>query len=558
LRSIPNLRAALRASYPSLEANLRQHRAITRLSLAGLALAVALGVSLQDAAAGPVPTRTAPLSILPADVGTGILTTHPVTFAFDEPMDTASVEANLALTPQTGVRLYWSSDHTRLVLRPMPRWRTDARYVIAVDGAARTASGTTLNGQRQASFTTQTAPTVADFRVHLVQARSALGVDRAQSGITLARSIPFGEENSDLGHAPLIDAPEDTAEDASSATGIRIAFSAAMDRADVESRFHIQPSVRGRFSWNANQLIFTPRQRLEAGTRYAVSVLGAHDEQGNRLRGDVSFSFTTRSDAELVRFTPDRHATGVTARRVMIRFSEPMDVQRTEAALRVTDIDSGARLHGKFRWNDSHTRLAFVFNRALPRGHTIEVALTRSARDMDANRLSISWRFETKAPPAQPAPTTTTAPAGPPPPSGGPNAPADTLEYALWLINQSRADYGFGPLRLDAAISQVAADHAWDQIRYSYFSHTGRDGSRVSDRLRRAGIGFSWSGENMCYYNGLGLRAMLDWCHRTFMSEPYPGFANHIGNILSGHFTRVGVGIAQSGSKVIIVWDFAG
>jgi uncharacterized protein YkwD len=42
------------------------------------------------------------------------------------------------------------------------------------------------------------------------------------------------------------------------------------------------------------------------------------------------------------------------------------------------------------------------------------------------------------------------------------------------------------------------------------------------------------------------------------MSEPYPGYPNHIGNILSSHYNRVGVGIAQSGSKVIIVWDFAG
>ncbi|HET7602841.1 MAG TPA: CAP domain-containing protein, partial [Gemmatimonadales bacterium] len=195
----------------------------------------------------------------------------------------------------------------------------------------------------------------------------------------------------------------------------------------------------------------------------------------------------------------------------------------------------------------------------LPRGHTIQVELKRSARDMDGNRLSIRWRFETKAPRVAPAAAGTSAPpSGPAPRTGGSNAPAGTLEYALWLINQSRADYGFGPLRLDSAISQVAADHAWDQIRYNYFSHTGRDGSRVSDRLRRAGISFGWSGENMCYYNGMGVRAMLDWCHRTFMSEPYPGVANHIGNILSGHYTRVGVGIAQSGGKVIIVWDFAG
>jgi hypothetical protein len=48
----------------------------------------------------------------------------------------------------------------------------------------------------------------------------------------------------------------------------------------------------------------------------------------------------------------------------------------------------------------------------------------------------------------------------------------------------------------------------------------------------------------------------LNWCQSEFMSEPYPGYANHIGNILSTHYTRVGIGIAIQGSKVIIVWDF--
>jgi uncharacterized protein YkwD len=78
--------------------------------------------------------------------------------------------------------------------------------------------------------------------------------------------------------------------------------------------------------------------------------------------------------------------------------------------------------------------------------------------------------------------------------------------------------------------------------------------------LRAAGIVFGWSGENLCMNNGTGRTTtqMLNWCHAEFMGEPYPGYANHIGNILGTHYTRVGVGIATSGSKMIIVWDFAG
>ena len=40
------------------------------------------------------------------------------------------------------------------------------------------------------------------------------------------------------------------------------------------------------------------------------------------------------------------------------------------------------------------------------------------------------------------------------------------------------------------------------------------------------------------------------------MAEPYPGQWNHIGNILSPSAHRMGVGIAQVGSKIVIVWDF--
>ena len=41
------------------------------------------------------------------------------------------------------------------------------------------------------------------------------------------------------------------------------------------------------------------------------------------------------------------------------------------------------------------------------------------------------------------------------------------------------------------------------------------------------------------------------------MSEPWPGYPNHIGNILGTRYTRVGIGVADNGSRVVIVWDFA-
>jgi uncharacterized protein YkwD len=530
---------------------MQEHRAITRLSLASLALAVALGVSLQSATAGPAPAAGSPASLLPENVGVGVLTTDSVSVTFAEPMDAASVLANLNISPASDARGRWSADRRTLTLMPAPRWQTDARYVVTVGAAASRDDGSLLGQARAVSFTTQTAPTVANFQVRLL---SHTATTRTSPDSVVGTTPYSTGEFVRLGNQPLVDAPEDTLSDAASETGIRITFAGVMDRADVESRFTIVPGVKGSFSWQRNDLIFTPRDVLKPDTRYAVSLVGAHDLQGNRLAGDVSFSFTTRVGAELVRFNPDRHAEDVLAKQVSIRFSQPMNQRLTGGALSVVDLDNGHRIRGSVRWADGGTLLQYRFREALPRGHRIEVSLGKASHDLSGNRVTIRWTFDTK-----PAATSLSLAAPrPATPVTGPSAPADLQEFALWQINQARARYGFAPLRLDAAVSGVASAHAWDQINYGYFSHTGRDGSRISDRLRRAGISFSWSGENMCYYNGLGIRAMLEWCHATFMSEPYPGVANHIGNILSSHYDRLGVGIAQSGGKVIIVWDFAG
>jgi len=525
---------------------LRRHRAITRVSLATLSLGVALAASLQGAAAGPEPTPVVARSILPQVVGTGLATNAPVRIAFDRPMDGDSVLETLQILPASAWSAAWNDERTQLSLIPERRWRTDARYVVTVGAEARSTGGPTIGSSRSYSFTTETAPVISDFQLHYVEESSG---DRARAEV----------EAEALQASPTALAA-DTSVDVSAATSITIGFSGAMSRQSVERSFTIAPSVRGELDWAGTSLVFTPRERLQPGKRYAVSFVGARDERGNPLGGDVSFSFTTRGGAQVVRVAPKAGARNVDPNEIQLWFSQPMDRSSTRAALRILAAN-GREIPGRASWNEAGTQLRFTFEDPLGAGRTYRIRLARGAHDRDGNSVGGKWTFTTTAPapvPAAPAPATATAAPAPPPPTGGPNAPSDVIAYAVWQINQSRADYGFGPLRLDGAISQVATDYAWDLMRYNYFSHTGRDGSRVADRLRRAGIGFSYSGENLCYYSGIGVRATLDWCHRTFMSEPYPGHFNHIANILSPRFTRVGVGIAESGGRVKIVWNFAG
>lgn len=504
----------------------------------------ALLVSLNGATAGPAAEPSKPISILPQNVGIGVPTDGAVDLEFGVAVDRTSVMESLTLSPDIGWRVTWADDSRSASLAPGNRWLTDARYVVRVGADALRSDGEPLGRNLKWSFTTETAPVISDFQLYYADEEPA---DR-----TRART----EAEADAAAAPSTTSrvTSSTASGVSAATRVTLGFSTAMDRADVEQRFSIHPFVPGTFTWEGDALVFQPDERLESGARYAVSVIGARDARGNRLAGDVSFSFTVRPGAQVVKVRPKGGETDVETDHVQVWFTQPMDVDATGSAFSLVDTTADRAVPGSVSWNTAGTQLTFKPSAALAKGHHFSIEVGDGARDMDRNAVSASFSFATKAPPPPPAPrrTTTTRPAGPP-------APSDILQYALWQINQARAAYGFAPLVLDATITQEATAYAWDMLNYNYFSHVGRDGSHVSDRLRRAGVSFGWSGENICYLgDGSGVKATLNWCHSVFMSEPYPGYANHIGNILSPNYTRVGIGIAQSGIKIKIVWDFAG
>lgn len=527
--SIRRARLGSRPPFASLSTQLRRHRVITRTLIGALSLAIAAAVSAGGAAqAGLTAILPAPQSILPVSVGAGIATDQAVTLPFTSAMDRGSVEAALRIEPAHPARLIWGTDGRALTVIPEGIWSTDTRYQVVLASSARSASGALLGAPATFSFTTQTAPHITDFGLHFV-AEPAAGA----AALDAHMPDPAGP-------------PPDTASGVSAETSISIAFSAPMNQGEVERAFLLTPAAPGIFRWTGNVMSFTPTERFVSDARYAVSLLGVHDMNGNAMRGDASFSFTTRPGAQLVQSTPAAGATKVTGKEITLWFSQPLDPDAVGAALRVEDHSSGATLSGTTAWNASHTQLSFTPTRALAAGHRYDVSLADGALDADGNAVTVSLTFTTKAAAA----IRRSVPGA---------APSSTLVgYALNQVNAARAAYGLGPLALDAAISAVSNAHAWDMVNNNYFSHTSLDGRTREDRLRNAGISFGWSGENICYsYDGSRSPTdVLNWCHSLFMSEPYPGYANHIGNILGAHYTRVGIGIAVSGAKVIIVWDF--
>ena len=542
-------------TFESLGKLLSSHRAVTRVSLAALSFTIIVALGQQAAPviqAGPEQAPLVPESLLPQSVGVAVASGDAVSVPFESAMDPASVEAALQVLPAQKVELAWNADNTELSIAPERLWRTDERYLVVVAGDAATADGSTIESARRYAFTTQTAPTVADFQVRL--APSATPDEALETAAAVAESSRAGDADAGAtsdGSQP----PTQTATEVSATSAITISFSAGMDATDVEEHFSIAPEVEGDLAWSDGDLVFTPTGRLEPGARYTISVIGGHDRVGNVIGGKANFSFIVQAGAQLTKTQPEADATGVEAATVEMWFSQPMDVEATNKAFALTNTSTGALVGGLLTWNEAGTQLIYTPDAAFAGSTTFEVSLGEGARDADGNAVGTEWTFETKAAPA--AVTTRSATATRSAPVVPPAGPATSLAgYALNQVNAARAAYGFAPVVLDASISAVASAHAWDQASNGYFSHYGLNGSTRESRLRAGGVSFGWSGENQCYHVGMSEQATLDWCHAQFMAEPYPGHWNHIANILNPNARRMGVGIATVGGRTVITWNF--
>jgi uncharacterized protein YkwD len=529
--------------FESLGTLLSSHRAVTRVSLAALSFTLIVAFTQQSAPAiqaGPEPEPLVPESLLPQSVGSAIASDDSITIPFDAAVDPDAVDAAIQLLPAQKFRTSWNDDATELTISPERLWRTDERYLVVVAGDAEAASAA---GPRRYSFTTQSAPAVTDFQARLAGPAAA---EPAPDALAV-------EAADDASQDEGTQSPDRTAQDVSATSEITVSFSAPMDQQDVEDHFLISPAVDGDLSWNGDDLVFAPSGRLEPGSRYTISLIGSHDLVGNPIGGKANFSFIVQPGAQVTKTQPETDAADVEPATVEMWFSQPMNVDATNEAFALTDTATGALVGGLLNWNEAGTQLIYTPDQPFVGGRTFEVSIGEDARDADGNAVSTSWSFTTKAAPVvavqRGTTTTRSAPIA--------VAPATSLAgYALNQVNAARAAYGFAPVVLDANVSAAAAAHAWDQANNNYFSHYSLDGRTREDRLRAAGVSFSWSGENQCYHVGMSQQATLDWCHAQFMAEPYPGHWNHIANILNPNARRMGVGIATVGGKTIITWNF--
>ncbi|HVF69407.1 MAG TPA: CvpA family protein [Xanthomonadales bacterium] len=104
------------------------------------------------------------------------------------------------------------------------------------------------------------------------------------------------------------------------------------------------------------------------------------------------------------------------------------------------------------------------------------------------------------------------------------------------MVNTERARAGVALLAFDNNLRDVARAHSDDMFKRGYFSHYTPDGLSPFDRMEKAGIEFSFAGEN------LALAPSTDLAMQGLMNSP-----GHRKNILSPSFKKVGVGAIDGG-----------
>ncbi len=147
-------------------------------------------------------------------------------------------------------------------------------------------------------------------------------------------------------------------------------------------------------------------------------------------------------------------------------------------------------------------------------------------------------------------------PVAPPVAAAAPAATSnESMELKMWhTINAYRASRGVAPLAYDPLVAKAGEIQVQDMIANNFLEHTGSDGSRPIDRMRRVGVQVQWASENISMECAKDPDTAIKNIQAWMIAEPYAdGLYNHHWNILYSGYSRIGIsfGVAKNGCWVV-------
>jgi hypothetical protein len=106
------------------------------------------------------------------------------------------------------------------------------------------------------------------------------------------------------------------------------------------------------------------------------------------------------------------------------------------------------------------------------------------------------------------------------------------INQAVNLTNKQRVQSGLEPLTMNSQLAAAAQNHTTSMALDDFFSHTGSDGSSMSDRIANQGYNFSYAAENIGVGYANPEAAIEGWMNST----------GHRENLLNSNLTEIGVG----------------
>ncbi len=142
----------------------------------------------------------------------------------------------------------------------------------------------------------------------------------------------------------------------------------------------------------------------------------------------------------------------------------------------------------------------------------------------------------TPTPAPKPTPTSTPTPTPTPAPTLAPTGVAEMEAQMVALVNAERAKVGLPALKVDPELTRLARLKSADMIANNYFSHTSPTYGSPFDMMKKAGVTYTYAGENLAGAPTLAI------AHESLMQSP-----GHRANILRKEFTAIGIGIVKGG-----------
>ena len=510
----------------------------------GLLVAAALASNPTPRAVAQLPPSFDPASvsgsISPIQTGWGV--SQPIIVHFSAPMDAASVQAALRISPRAEIRLEWDATASQLYVVPVVGWMPGTVYTVTVAPGALAQDGATLELMPPAIVHVRPAVTAE------LSATKLVGDDRI-----------------------ALD------------SGFLLSFSRAVDLAALRDALTIDPPMTGTFAFEGSpgsmpDVVWQPSAPLRPDTSYTVS-LGptAVDLEGAPLADRPSLTVRTVSRPSVVRFRPRNGWEDVDPGQLLsVRFTGAMERASTRAAYHLfvlgkNDKRSEVDLSkAKATWAEGDTVLVLDPRGTLDRGATYVAEIQPSARSSLGVSISddpdtVASATFTVLPKATPRPAT----APPKPGSGGgtPKAPwLDAEKYYLFLLNcthtggwlqwdgscPGRGSNGLPPLVLDPTISDCAS-RPWSK----YLAETGQFyHGDVGGRFEACGYNVYW-GESLTHntydvYRGAISSVIF------FQNERGTSYTGHYDALMNPRFTRAGIGIWRLNGWNYYTVDFWG